>query len=167
MAWTDLSFSAGSVLTGTKMTQLDENFDELAAQDAGAPLIVSKRGFAVGSLSAANSFDTTEKVLMTVNLDTLGNRVRLEAVFTGRPFTAAVGRNIEARFRVGSVGGTIVGFITGGWEAAGTEVEWGMVTGFHQPSPGSHSYVFTLRGTAADSYQVNHVLVEARELPML
>ncbi len=39
MAWTDLTFPAGSVLTGTKMTQLDENFDALAAQNAGAPLV--------------------------------------------------------------------------------------------------------------------------------
>ncbi len=39
MAWTDLTFPAGSVLTATKMTQLDENFDALAAQNAGAPLV--------------------------------------------------------------------------------------------------------------------------------
>ncbi len=39
MAWTDLTFGAGSVLTAAKMTQLDENFDALAAQNAGAPLV--------------------------------------------------------------------------------------------------------------------------------
>lgn len=39
MAWTDLSFSYGSLLTSTKMTQVDDNFDALAAGSSGAPKI--------------------------------------------------------------------------------------------------------------------------------
>jgi len=42
MAWTDLTFSFGSLLTATKMTQLDDNLDALAAGDAGAPEIQSE-----------------------------------------------------------------------------------------------------------------------------
>jgi hypothetical protein len=39
MAWTELTFPFGSLLTSTKMTQLDANLDALAAGDAGAPKI--------------------------------------------------------------------------------------------------------------------------------
>lgn len=39
MAWTDLSFPAGSLLTSTKMTQVFSNFGAMGAQAAGAPLI--------------------------------------------------------------------------------------------------------------------------------
>jgi len=39
MAWTDLTFAFGSVLTSTQMTQLDDNFDALAAGGSGAPSI--------------------------------------------------------------------------------------------------------------------------------
>jgi len=39
MAWTDLTFASGSLLTSEKMTYLDENFDALAAGSAGAPKI--------------------------------------------------------------------------------------------------------------------------------
>lgn len=37
--WYDLTFASGSLLTSTKMTQLDGNFDALAAGDTGAPQI--------------------------------------------------------------------------------------------------------------------------------
>lgn len=37
--WYDLTFTSGSLLTSTKMTQLDGNFDALAAQESGAPTI--------------------------------------------------------------------------------------------------------------------------------
>ena len=39
MAWTNLSFPFGSILTSSKMTQLDDNLDALANGDAGAPQI--------------------------------------------------------------------------------------------------------------------------------
>jgi len=40
MAWTNLTFSFGAILTSAQMTQLDANFDALAAADSGAPQIV-------------------------------------------------------------------------------------------------------------------------------
>lgn len=40
MAWTDLTFAFGSLLTSTKMTQLDNNFDALASGASGAPEIL-------------------------------------------------------------------------------------------------------------------------------
>jgi len=40
MAWTNLTFSFGAILTSAQMTQLDDNLDALAAGDAGAPSIV-------------------------------------------------------------------------------------------------------------------------------
>lgn len=39
MAWTDLSFAYGSLLTSTKMTQLDANLDALAEGASGAPKV--------------------------------------------------------------------------------------------------------------------------------
>ncbi len=40
MAWTNLTFAYGSLLTSTKMTQMDDNFDALVAGASGAPRIV-------------------------------------------------------------------------------------------------------------------------------
>lgn len=40
MAWTNLTFPFGSLLTSTKMTQLYDNFDALATGDASAPKIL-------------------------------------------------------------------------------------------------------------------------------
>ena len=40
MAWTNLTYSFGSLLTSTKMTQNQANFLALAAGDAGAPTII-------------------------------------------------------------------------------------------------------------------------------
>jgi hypothetical protein len=39
MAWTNLSFPFGSLLSSTKMTQLDANIDAVASGDDGAPAI--------------------------------------------------------------------------------------------------------------------------------
>jgi len=39
MAWTPLTFAFGSLLTSTKMTQLQENFNAMSIADAGAPKI--------------------------------------------------------------------------------------------------------------------------------
>ena len=39
MTWTDLTFAFGSILTATKMTQLDDNFEALANGDSGSPKI--------------------------------------------------------------------------------------------------------------------------------
>lgn len=39
MAWTDLTFGYGTILTSTQMTQLDANLDALAAGASGAPII--------------------------------------------------------------------------------------------------------------------------------
>lgn len=38
--WTNLTFGFGSLLTSTKMTQLDENLDAMAEGSAGAPEIL-------------------------------------------------------------------------------------------------------------------------------
>lgn len=39
MAWTNLTFAFGSILTSSKMTQLDANLDALSAGDSGSPKI--------------------------------------------------------------------------------------------------------------------------------
>ena len=39
MAWTDLTFSVGQILTAAQMTNMDDNFDALAAGLSGAPPI--------------------------------------------------------------------------------------------------------------------------------
>ncbi len=52
MAWTDLSFPFGSVLSSSQMTNLDANFDALAAGDTGAPTIQTS-AYATGSIIAA------------------------------------------------------------------------------------------------------------------
>ena len=39
MAWTNVTFAFGSILTSTKMTQLDDNFEALANGDSGSPKI--------------------------------------------------------------------------------------------------------------------------------
>lgn len=41
MAWTSLSFSFGSLLTSTKMTQMYDNFDAVMAKASGAPTLAS------------------------------------------------------------------------------------------------------------------------------
>lgn len=41
MTWTNLTFSFGAVLTSAQMTNLDNNFEAMAAGDAGAPSIVN------------------------------------------------------------------------------------------------------------------------------
>jgi len=40
MAWTALTYGVGSLLTSTKMTQLQANFTALADNESGAPTIV-------------------------------------------------------------------------------------------------------------------------------
>jgi len=39
MAWTDLEFDFGSILTSSKMTNLQANFQAMADGDSGAPII--------------------------------------------------------------------------------------------------------------------------------
>ena len=41
MAWTALTFAFGSVLTSTKMTQLQANLAAMASGDAGAPEVLN------------------------------------------------------------------------------------------------------------------------------
>lgn len=61
MAWTDLTFSFGAVLTSTQMTQLDDNFDALAAGSSGAPKI-SNTAFSSTTLGAEKfQTGTTER----------------------------------------------------------------------------------------------------------
>ena len=48
MTWTNLTFPFASLLTSTQMTQLDANFEALAAGDSGAPSIAEA---AMGSAS--------------------------------------------------------------------------------------------------------------------
>ena len=66
MAWTDLTFSYGSQLTSTQMTQLFNNFESMAHQDSGAPLIYAptinipqpSRMLFQGSATSANQTST-------------------------------------------------------------------------------------------------------------
>jgi len=60
--WYDLTFPSGSLLTSTKMTQLDGNFDALAAQEEGAPTLVvgqTQLKTATGSVSASGDTHLT------------------------------------------------------------------------------------------------------------
>jgi len=41
MAWTNLSFAFGAILTSTQMTQLDDNLDALMSKAAGAPVLAN------------------------------------------------------------------------------------------------------------------------------
>lgn len=70
MAWNDLTFNFGAILTSSQMTQLDDNFDAMANGDAGAPPITqggigagavhqSELDTSVGSVSSSSSSDTT------------------------------------------------------------------------------------------------------------
>lgn len=49
MAWTNLTFPFASLLTSTQMTQMDDNFDALAAGLAGAPPIL-EAAYGAGSV---------------------------------------------------------------------------------------------------------------------
>lgn len=57
MAWTNLTFAYNSLLTSTKMTQLDDNFDALAAGASGAPEIVDAALATPGALKFIASVD--------------------------------------------------------------------------------------------------------------
>lgn len=63
MAWTNLTFAFGSVLTSAKMTQMDDNFDALANGDAGAPKIQTN--------ALANSSVTTAKAVSGMVTETI------------------------------------------------------------------------------------------------
>lgn len=54
MAWTNLTFAFGSLLTSTKMTQMYDNFAALAAGDSGAPnVIVDGSNITSGAITRA------------------------------------------------------------------------------------------------------------------
>ena len=55
-AWTDLTFAYGSLLTSTKMSQLDANLDALAEGAAGAPTITTT-AIGSGTISSYNIGD--------------------------------------------------------------------------------------------------------------
>ncbi|HKJ87611.1 MAG TPA: hypothetical protein VKA48_03800 [Gammaproteobacteria bacterium] len=57
MPWTDLSFPFGSILTSSKMTQLDDNFEALANGDSGAPAV--QQAAMGGSAVGQNELKTT------------------------------------------------------------------------------------------------------------
>ena len=48
MAWTNLTYATGSLLTAAKMVQLDENLDAMAAGNAGAPALAVNSFVATG-----------------------------------------------------------------------------------------------------------------------
>ena len=87
MAWTDLSFPSNSLLTSLKMTQLDENFDAVAAGNAGAPAL-NVNSFMVSGVAS----------LATLNISSGG---RILAPFSGGLFNANSGFNTA---QVGSFG---------------------------------------------------------------
>ena len=57
MAWTNLSFSYGAVLTSSQMTQMYDNFAAMAAAGAGSPSI-TVIGDASGVTQAVGNFTT-------------------------------------------------------------------------------------------------------------
>ena len=67
MAWTDLTFAYGSKLTSTQMTQLDDNFDALAAGDSGHPEIetAALKDLAVTTAKIAANAVTLDKLNFT------------------------------------------------------------------------------------------------------
>ena len=69
MAWTDLTFAFGSLLTSTKMTQLDANFDALAAGESGAPTITASAIGGLGMITRANTHITITFSLASTNLN--------------------------------------------------------------------------------------------------
>lgn len=58
MAWTNLTFPFGSVLTSTKMTQLDDNFDAVMAKSPGAPVLANN--YIVTAMIADTQVTTTK-----------------------------------------------------------------------------------------------------------
>lgn len=69
MTWTGLTYSFGSLLTSTKMTQNQANFSALAAGDAGAPHIVPA---ALDSHTAVTSY-THLAITETMSVGTTSN----------------------------------------------------------------------------------------------
>ncbi len=55
MAWTNLTFPFASLLSSTKMTQMDDNFDALAAGLAGAPKVLTAALNQVGGSEAVTT----------------------------------------------------------------------------------------------------------------
>lgn len=66
MAWTNLTFAFGSLLTATKMTQLDANLDAIMAGDAGAPK-VQTAAIADNAVTTAKILDGTVTMAKTPN----------------------------------------------------------------------------------------------------
>lgn len=59
MAWTNLNFAFGSLLTSAKMTQLDANLDAIAVGDEGAPAVKNNTGIFIVSSSDVSTFSAT------------------------------------------------------------------------------------------------------------
>lgn len=58
MAWTNLTFPFGSVLTSTQMTQLDDNFDAVMAKSSGSPVLADD--YIVTAMIADSQVTTTK-----------------------------------------------------------------------------------------------------------
>lgn len=65
MAWTNLTFPFASLLTSLKMTQLDDNFDALAAGLTGAPPIL-EAAYGAGSIDRTALKTTTASITGTI-----------------------------------------------------------------------------------------------------
>ena len=63
MAWTDLTFSNGSKLTATKMTQVQSNFAALAAGEAGSPPI-AVNSFMASGISSLGSLNVSSGAVL-------------------------------------------------------------------------------------------------------
>ena len=59
MAWTDLTFDFGSILTSSKMTNLQANFQAMADGDSGAP-IISQASLAPGIMHGNDNGSYTQ-----------------------------------------------------------------------------------------------------------
>lgn len=131
MAWTDLAFSFGSLLTSTKMTQLDANFDAMAAGDSGAPNIafaaliadlkerINKAWISLdgtGTPAANDSYNVT-----SITDNGTGNYTLVwDTDFANANYCAVVGGAKAASYDIGSSGYFIV--VDAGNKAVGSLV---------------------------------------------
>ncbi len=95
MAWTNLSFLFGSILTSTKMTQLYNNFTAMAQGESGAPQVQN-------AAIANNAIDATKIAAGGVDTDELAAL----AVESAKIASSAVAR-AKISTSTGSASGTV------------------------------------------------------------
>ena len=98
MTWTNLTFAFGSILTATKMTQLDDNFEAMANGDSGAPSITE----------AAMAADAVDRAVLKVSNATtvsgsLGGNAKLNVTLTYYAFFPMIHVQQASLFSSGSI----------------------------------------------------------------